>query len=206
MTQWIIFDAMGVVFEIGDDTNELLVPFIQKMNPAISTEIIQKYYLMASLGEITSKQFWLKIGLESMYSENNIEKEYLESCITLDSQFISVASELKNKYKIGILSNDLSEWFSYLRNLYKIDELLDIAVISGDVGYRKPDLKIYEIFLEKTGARPEECIFIDDREKNLKPAMDLGMKVIKFNREKEEKTFLDIISIESFDELGKAVY
>ncbi len=29
-TQWIIFDAMGVVLGVGDDTNELLVPFVQE--------------------------------------------------------------------------------------------------------------------------------------------------------------------------------
>lgn len=37
-TKWIIFDAMGVIFEVGDDTNDLLVPYIQNKNNMISAE------------------------------------------------------------------------------------------------------------------------------------------------------------------------
>ena len=27
--KWVIFDAMGVIFEVADDITDLLVPFIQ---------------------------------------------------------------------------------------------------------------------------------------------------------------------------------
>jgi hypothetical protein len=30
--KWVILNAMGVIFEVGDDTNDLLVPHIQKRN------------------------------------------------------------------------------------------------------------------------------------------------------------------------------
>lgn len=33
--KWIVFDAMGVIFKVGDDTNELLVPYIKKLNKGI---------------------------------------------------------------------------------------------------------------------------------------------------------------------------
>jgi len=48
-TKWVILDVMGVIFEVGDDTNDLLVPYIQKMNDMISAEKINKMYLKASL-------------------------------------------------------------------------------------------------------------------------------------------------------------
>jgi len=41
MDRWIIFDAMGVIFEVGDDTNELLVPFVQERNREITREAIK---------------------------------------------------------------------------------------------------------------------------------------------------------------------
>ena len=28
--KWIIFDAMGVIFEVANDVNDLLIPFLQK--------------------------------------------------------------------------------------------------------------------------------------------------------------------------------
>ena len=33
MIEWVVFDVMGVVFTVGDDTNDLLVPFIWERNP-----------------------------------------------------------------------------------------------------------------------------------------------------------------------------
>ena len=45
---------MGVIFEVGDDTNDLLVPYIQKRNNMIPREKINEMYTKASLGEILS--------------------------------------------------------------------------------------------------------------------------------------------------------
>ena len=78
-------------------------------------------------------------------------------------------------------------------------------MISGDVGYRKPSREIYEIALQKAGVKPENCIFIDDRDKNLLPAMELGMNVIKFSRE-ESSTSLDGVQVISrFEDLENAI-
>jgi len=48
------------------------------------------------------------------------------------------------------------------------------------LGIRKPDEGIYRIALEVTQRRPEECLFIDDRELNLECARQLGMRTIHF--------------------------
>lgn len=204
MNKWVIFDAMGVVFEVGDDTNDLLVPFIQNITPDATSELINEHYLEASLGKITSEEFWHKVGLGEVLKEKDIEREYLDNHLTLDKNFIEVATVLKKRYKLGMLSNDLKEWSQYLRKLHKLDELFDIVVISGEVGYRKADNKIYELFLERTNTRPEDCVFIDDRDKNLLAAIDIGMKVIKFQREQEESSF-EVAKIQGFNQLEKVI-
>jgi putative hydrolase of the HAD superfamily len=48
------------------------------------------------------------------------------------------------------------------------------------LGIRKPDEGIYRLALEVTQRRPEECLFIDDRELNLECAQQLGMRTIHF--------------------------
>lgn len=48
------------------------------------------------------------------------------------------------------------------------------------LGIRKPDEGIYRIALEVTQRRPEECLFVDDRELNLECARQLGMHTIHF--------------------------
>jgi putative hydrolase of the HAD superfamily len=41
--------------------------------------------------------------------------------------------------------------------------------------FNKPDPRAYEYVLAQAGARPDECIFVDDRLPNLQPAGALGM-------------------------------
>ena len=88
---WIIFDAMGVIFEVGDDTNELLVPYIQQQKKTVSAVAIREEYLKASLGQISSYEFWKNLNLHKTYPE--IETEYLDRCLTLDPEFVPVAEK-----------------------------------------------------------------------------------------------------------------
>lgn len=196
--KWIIFDAMGVIYTIGDDTNDLLVPFIREKNPDISKEYINECYMDASLGKISSDEFWncMNIG-----TAEEVCDEYLDRKLKIDEQFINTAENLKKKYKLAMLSNDVNEWSIFLRKKFKLDSLIDEFIISSECKLRKPRKDIYLLTLERLNAKADNCLFIDDREKNLLPASRLEMKVIKFNREQEDDISDNIPSINSFDEL-----
>ncbi len=192
---------MGVIFTVCDDTNDLLVPFIQKHNKLISRENIIEIYLRASLGQITSGQFWQEVGLGAQYPQ--IEIVYLDTQLILDDGFIPVARAMSKQYSLALLSNDVSEWSIYLRKRFGLD-FLDMAIISGDIHCRKPDLDIYERFLKETGAQAGECIFIDDRCMNLAVARSVGMRTIHFLRQ-EESDFEADACIAHFNELEHAL-
>ena len=197
MKKWIFFDVMGVLFIVGDDTNDLLVPFVKKYNKQISSEEIINEYMQASLGMISSKQFWKNVGLGEFYP--SIETEYLESQLNLDENCIEVLKKLNKKYNLGIIYNDVSEWSVFLRKKYNLDKYFKLSIISGDVKLRKPNKEIYEL-IKNHNIRYADCIFIDDRIKNLIPANELGFTTVHFNREDihssnelhEINSFLDI--------------
>ncbi|MEW6103297.1 MAG: HAD-IA family hydrolase [bacterium] len=197
MKRWIVFDAMGVIFEVGDDTNDLLVPFVQQRHK-VSKERINELYIEASLGRITSERFWNEVGLGTYYPA--IQTEYLDTCLTLDREFPIVVERLAARYFLGLLSNDVGEWSVYLMKKHSL-EFFDVVVVSGFVGYRKPDLKIYEIFLQEAKATAGSCVFVDDRHKNLRTAKTLGFKTIHFERTPELNTFTPDARIRSFVEL-----
>lgn len=182
MIKNIFFDVMGVVFVVGDDTNELLVPFIQKFNKIITKEQINEYYSDASSGKMTSDKFWLKVGVDESRI-NLIETEYLYKNFILDTGIIDIMKILKEKgYKIGLLSNDLSEWSEFLRNKFGLNDLVDYCVISGEAKSRKPDEAIYKYAIRKYKIDPHESVFVDDRYKNLVPAEKLGFETVLFDR------------------------
>jgi len=197
--KWVIFDAMGVVYEVADDVSDLLVPFLRSKSNSMPLKKIYKSYIKASLGQLTSLEFWTALGYSREYPE--IEKEFLDNWYIFDAEFLEVAKELKKKYKLAMLSNDLKDWSNFLRKKFNINQIFDVVVISGDIGYRKPDKRIYELLLDKTKSLAEECIFIDDKLENLQAASELGIKTINFVRSKEKVPFCSEFEINRFKEL-----
>ncbi|HVY10201.1 MAG TPA: HAD family phosphatase [Mycobacteriales bacterium] len=55
------------------------------------------------------------------------------------------------------------------------DELFDVIVISGEVGMRKPEARIYQHAADKLGLPPEACVFVDDLAPNIRGAEAVGM-------------------------------
>jgi FMN phosphatase YigB (HAD superfamily) len=56
-----------------------------------------------------------------------------------------------------------------------IADLFDAVVLSGQVGFGKPDVRIYLLTAERLGLTPEECVFVDDMVSNVRGAVRAGM-------------------------------
>ena len=201
--KWLVLDAMGVVYVVGDDTNDLLVPYIQTRNSGISRERINELYRQTSLGEHTSRGFWELLGLGEHYPV--IEQDYLDTCLTLDPSFRNVASKLKHTYRLGMLSNDVKEWSAYLRHRFGLDDLFEVAVVSGEVGLRKPNPRIYHLLLERLRCRAEDCIFVDDSLRRLEAAAAIGLRTIHLARTPSASAFRPDAQITCFTELPSAL-
>ena len=199
MIKHIIFDVMGVIFTVSDDVEGLLVPYVRSLKPNTSDQDIRDLYNTASLGEINSRDLWARLGFDEAEIPA-IEKSYLEESFTLDAGFLPCAKSLKNRYGIALLSNDISSFSRYLRSYYGIEPLIDAAFISGDLGIRKPDPRVYGIALETLGAGPSECLFVDDYPERVEAARELGICSVLFNREGHDYNGL---RVESFGQLER---
>jgi epoxide hydrolase-like predicted phosphatase len=73
--------------------------------------------------------------------------------------------------KTGLLSNSWGNTYDQ----DQLDELFDEAVISGEVGLRKPEPEIYRLAARRLGVAPEECVFVDDLRPNVRGAVEVGM-------------------------------
>ncbi|MGB7538615.1 MAG: HAD-IA family hydrolase [Anaerolineales bacterium] len=176
-TKWIVFDAMGVIFEEGDDIINGLVPFLQRRGlTRLDAEAVHTVYRRASLGQISPRAFWEGIGLGNEYPA--VEKEYLDTCPRLDPAFVETAERLSKKYSLAVLSNDIAEWSAHLRHRHGLDRLFQVVVISSEAGVRKPAPEIYRILLDRLHADGKDCAFIDDRISNLAPAAALGINPV----------------------------
>jgi hypothetical protein len=60
----LVLDAMGVIYQAGDDVAELLCPFIHENGGLTDDGRIQAPYHDASLGRLSSIQFWEQVQLD----------------------------------------------------------------------------------------------------------------------------------------------
>ena len=174
----LVLDAMGVIFRSADDVAELLIPFIAEKSGFTEEELVQSAYLEASLGKISPDEFWGKVGVPSALEDEFLSRHRLNLGVT------ELLTEAKRKnISVWCLSNDVGRWSEKIRSNLGVEEFLQGSVISGDVGIRKPDKGIYETLIQSSGYKIEEILFIDDREKNVNAARDLGIETIMFKPE-----------------------
>jgi epoxide hydrolase-like predicted phosphatase len=104
--------------------------------------------------------------LKRMFAGSQIQPEMLD-----------LIAELRQRgLRTGLLSNSWGSRLSYPYQM--IDELFDDAVISGDVGMRKPEERIFRLSAQRLGVSPAEAIFVDDVEGNIVAAKALGFGVV----------------------------
>lgn len=89
--------------------------------------------------------------------------------------FEYIRDKLKPQYKIGMLSNAAANWLGDMFEPWQV-ELFDEAVLSYRVGVAKPEPLIYQTAVAELGVAYGEAIFIDDSERYVAAAEDLGMK------------------------------
>lgn len=82
-------------------------------------------------------------------------------------------------YKIYILSNASDAFYLYFPHFAPLD-YFDGIIISSDYSLLKPDIKIYELILDKYKLNPEECLFIDDSPENIQGAKKAGISGVVF--------------------------
>ena len=82
-----------------------------------------------------------------------------------------------------ILEESKENFIPYTFEHYGPEKYFKDKIVSGDVKCRKPDEKIYDLALERSGKGSSECIFVDNSVKNLDVAEELGIVPILFNRD-----------------------
>lgn len=92
----------------------------------------------------------------------------------------ALLQELKLNYPLYLLSNTNECHWQYLESNYRVSRHFDHLVLSYEVGLAKPDHRIYHEVVNKSGRRPESCLFIDDLKANVEAARAVGMQAIQF--------------------------
>jgi len=109
------------------------------------------------------------------------DERYLETLGGAVQPVVDILRALKDAgYPLYGLSNWPAEKFALVRPGYPFFAYFDDIVISGEVGLVKPDQAIFNLLLERIGRPAGECLFIDDHDRNIHAARELGFQTIQF--------------------------
>jgi putative hydrolase of the HAD superfamily len=95
-----------------------------------------------------------------------------------------VLQKLKRKYKLGIITNTVTSREEHVRialRRVRLEQYFDIILTSVDVGFKKPDERIFLAALKAMNVQPEEAIMVGNRvSKDILGGNQVGMKTILF--------------------------
>ena len=85
---------------------------------------------------------------------------------------------LSERYKIGIIANQNPGSKERLNKLGLL-KYIDLVIASAEEGVEKPDLRIFQLALERANCKPEEAVMVGDRiDNDMIPAKKIGMKTV----------------------------
>lgn len=180
MIKAIIFDLSGVLIE--DPALKMLDHFRAFFGVRIETfrTVDPGLFPKFQKGMISEEELWERICTAFKVKVPDIPslwEEAYRSVYEPKEEMLSLAAQLKREgYKVGLLSNSEVPAMNYF--LKRNPDLFDATVFSCVEGAMKPEQRIYEIALERLGVRPQEAVFIDDREDFLEGARKVGIKTI----------------------------
>lgn len=177
----------NIIFDLGN----VLISFIpseffrkknypENIRKTILNDIFKSdEWKMLDNGDITVNEAIDALTLKSTMKREEIVfifKMRTEIMFPLDENVRLLPALKKRGFSLYYLSNFPLDIFEEIRNDYFFFRYFDGGIISAEVKLSKPDVRIFSFILDKYSLNPEECVYIDDIEENVKSAETLKIK------------------------------
>ncbi len=195
----------AIVFDVGEVLLNGFWGIQFRLEPLLGIKADKIFWMLegeelSSLfkGEITEEEYWKRILRKNKW---NIDMKILKKSARDNFREIDGMREIVEKlkyggFKLGLVSDHAKEWIDHCKEKYGYHKLFHSSLYSFEVGVRKPSKRIYELILDKLKIKPEECLYVDDQERNIKSAGEIGIKTILFKNSEELKRDLIGFGIE----------
>ncbi|MDZ7845385.1 MAG: HAD family phosphatase [Owenweeksia sp.] len=142
-------------------------------------------------GKISSKDFIKKI--QPHFFRKNIFPGDLEKAwnamlyTSLQDEIIQLLRKLGKDYRLYLLSNTNELHISHIRQVsghfryHQFTRQFEKIYFSHKAGMRKPEKQLFKTLLKNQDLKAEECLFIDDKQENIKAAMALKIESWHFD-------------------------
>lgn len=185
----VVFDFGGVLIDLY---REKCVEAFRAIGYPQAEEMISLYgpsdiLQKLEAGEITGEELVALIredsGNDSITYEQ-VQGAYIAFLGTIPVVKLRAIRALREAgFKVCGLSNINEFVMPYVRERLftadglKMEEYIEEPYLSYEMGLLKPGAEIFRVMIERSGMTPERTLFIDDSEKNIQTARELGFQV-----------------------------
>lgn len=149
--------------------------------------------------EYVCNKLGIKVEENRIKQASRIRYDFTKRAMEPRTNAISVLHQIKEKgLNIGMVSNCAPD-VPFLWRESPMAELIKEPVFSSDIGFKKPDARIYEYAIKKYMIQPSECLYIGDGASHeLSGAKQIGMEAIRLQILGEEGTDIIRPGVESW--------
>jgi len=185
----ILFDFDGVM-TIDKTGTQSICNYISK-NYCIDKDAFEKEYRKYNndllYGITTHEKIWNKIC-------QNLNENIPISILYDSFEHTPINNEMQNfveiikrqNLKTVLITDNKVDRINIIKEKYKLNKIFDIIIVSAEIGFGKDKKEIFQIVLNKINVKSDECIFIDNQEKNLIVPKNMGINTIFFDDEKRD--------------------
>jgi HAD superfamily hydrolase (TIGR01509 family) len=194
--QAIVFDFGGVL--TGAPNREVVVQFIRKSFgfSAEEFEHVNQQKRKAVAKGKTDDEFWLgyakRHGIELPATWSEDFKKVSKEALGVNESMFGFVDHLKQEgYTVGLLSNIDARLAGFVRwmGLY---EPFEPCLLSYQIGFEKPDVRIFEYLVQTLKLPAEDIVFIDDNPENVAAAKQVGLDAILFTSQEDLEKALKV--------------
>lgn len=186
MIKAIIFDFFGVIVGDGFESTYRTAGG----DPEKDKVFIQDLLDRTNRGSISSEEF-----RENICEQLGITLEDYQNSVSkaeqVNYELLEFIKTLRPKYRTAILSNVNKGGLEKRVAIDTLNKYFDQIIVSGEVGFIKPEPEIYELTARRLGVELSECVFTDDRIGYVEGAVAVGMKGILYTNLEDFKVKLN---------------
>lgn len=176
----IFFDWGGVI--AGDPNDDFWANLLKDKGAtdAQAEEIYDTYMQRFMRGEITEEQCWDELRRDyGLVIPDDVSEEFKEwRGLIKNDRVIALTDKARSAgLKVALLTNVIEPTYNVLSGVGHYG-YFDEVIASCKVGYAKPQEEIYQLALDRLRTTAGQSLFIDDKQKNLDPAIRMGFKTI----------------------------
>jgi putative hydrolase of the HAD superfamily len=140
-------------------------------------------WLAVNRGELSLVEAKDHYVADDGFAPDDIDRLYDElfASFPLKSDTRALMDELQSAdYRLFAITDNVREIVALLKREHDFWDMFEMAAVSAEIGVLKPDPRIYNWLLETAGIAAEECVFLDDVERNVAGAKAVGMHGLVF--------------------------